>query len=241
MARPKGAKDKAPRKPRPPKIPADRGANVAEAPFGYGANGVPLRTARQSKTVPKSPEGRKKLYDTLVAKGLAKPTPTESTGAGRPERYIDPEQLKRLALIDCTDEEMGLILGIGQDALARRFRDFIDEHRANGKASLRRLQLRIAQGQEPERDAEGNILKPYVAPSASMAIHLGKHRLNQKEAVGTTNIAVLGNQGPQAALNLLSPETAEILAAQFQAICPDPSKFMFQEVQGVEWEDVTDA
>ena len=230
MARPKGAKDKAPRKPRSPKIPADRGANVVEAPFGYGANGLPLQASRRSKTIPKTPEGRKKLHDTLVAKGLAKPMPTERNVGGRPEKYVDTEQLKRLALIDCTDEEMGLILGIGQDALARRYRDFIDEHRANGKASLRRLQLRIAQGQELEKDAEGNIVRPFIAPNAQMAVHLGKHRLGQKDAVGTTNIALLGNQGPNpqggpgAYLpNMLSPETADILAREFMRICPDPA------------------
>jgi hypothetical protein len=193
---------------------------------------VPLKGPRKG---PKSQEGKKKLHDILVSKGLAKAAPADTTGSGRPERYIDKEQLKRLALIDCTDAEMALILGIGQDQLSRRFRDFIDEHRAHGKASLRRLQLRIAQGQEPEVDvdADGNkvVVKPFIPPNPAMAIHLGKSRLNQVGTTNINNIAVMGpnsQEAPQGGprpymANMLAPETADALARKFMELCPDPA------------------
>lgn len=231
MARPKGSKDKTPRKPRLPLTLEHHGANHIEAPFGYTMNGIPRTKPRPT---PKTPEGRKKLHDALVKKGLAKPLGTTVDKAGRPEKYIDPEQVKRLAQIDCTDSEIALIVGCHQSTISTRFRALIDEHRAHGSASLRRLQLRIAQGQEPERDEEGNIIKPFLAPNPQMAIHLGKHRLGQKDAPGTTNIALMGTQVPQGfQAPKLNPETARLLTEAFVRICPDPSRFLeTREVKG---------
>ena len=236
MGRPKGAKDKKPRKPRTTMGPA-----TVEAPYGYTIKGIP-RT-RPGK-MPKTPEGRAALRKVNAEKGfvtqhkgaqeyakkLETEKPSQPDKGGRPVKPVDEALLKSLCLIDCTDLEIAGVLGIDTATLDRRYADFIAEHRAHGKASLRRLQLRIAQGQperkritrNPEDGTEvEEILEPAMAPNASMAIHLGKHRLGQKDTPNTTNVAVLG--GPAVpTLSLMSPETEGQLVARFMSICPDP-------------------
>jgi len=77
---------------------------------------------------------------------------------------IDPEQVRKLAAIGCTHEEIGDIVGCSHDTLTRRFRDEIDSGRANAKASLRRKQWETA--------LSGNI---------TMLIWLGKQVLGQSD------------------------------------------------------------
>jgi len=247
MARPKGSKDTKPRKPRfdtAERIAQTRGSVLPngrtnpEAPFGYSTKGIPLAGPRKP---PKSQAGKEAILRAAREKGLIatsapKSMPKESDAGGRPEKYVDPEQVKQMALIGCTHEEIGSIIGLGIDAVGRRFGDLIAEHRDKGKMSLRRLQLRIAQGKPgkvrviqdngTERVEEVEQGSP---PNAQMAIHLGKHWLGQKDAGPTNNILVAngqqaGPQGPGPYMpNILSPETADILARKFMEICPDPA------------------
>lgn len=69
---------------------------------------------------------------------------------GPKEIEIDLELLERLALIQCSVQEMSLITGVSVDTLSRRYADFIQKHRANGKRSLKRKLFEMAmQGNIP--------------------------------------------------------------------------------------------
>lgn len=237
MARPKGSKDKAPRKPRSDvleRIAQTRGSILPngkpnpEAPYGYSPKGIPLSKARKP---PKSQAGKEALLRIAKEKKLlATIEPEPKDRGGRPEKYVDPEQVKQMALIGCTDVEIGNIIGMSSESVDRRFREIIDEHRDKGKMSLRRLQLKIAQGRPAkvrvlndngiERTEE---LEPAIYPSAQMAIHLGKHWLGQRDTAPTNNILVQGNIAPSGP-SLMSPETESRLALLFLEICPEAAQ-----------------
>lgn len=229
MARPKGSKDKRPRKPRLDRIGnvvKDRGKTLhegkpnPEAPYGYSVNGEPLATPPRP---PKSHAGKVQLQKALEAKGLVK------KATGRPEAPIDPEQVKSMAAIGCTMEEMATVLRCSVDTLERRFAETIAEHRDKGRMSLRRLQLRIAQGQaaEYQKDPETGVpvqVRPAMPPNAQMAIHLGKHWLGQKDQAPTNNILVANGAKAQGIPSEMSPETEARLAALFLEICPEATQ-----------------
>jgi len=233
MARPKGSKDKRPRKPRLDSIKnavKDRGKTLhegkpnPEAPYGYSVNGEPLATPPKP---PRSEAGRIRLQKSLEAKGLVKKRPGASPG--RPESPVDPEQVKAMAAIGCTNEEMASVLKCSVDTLSRKFADLIAEHRDKGRMSLRRLQLRIAQGHtaEYQTDPETKIpvlVRPAMPPNAQMAIHLGKHWLGQKDAPAQNNILVANGAKAQGIPSEMSPETEARLAALFLEICPEAAE-----------------
>jgi hypothetical protein len=83
---------------------------------------------------------------------------------------LDYEQVRNLAAIQCTDLEMASVLGCSRDTLKRRKKDdplFLaayDAGKAEGRASLRRLQWRNAE--------QGNV---------TMQIWLGKQYLGQSD------------------------------------------------------------
>ena len=92
--------------------------------------------------------------------------------AGQPKKEIDFETAKRLCYIQCTGEEVAAVLGVDYETLATRIREeyeqdfptFRNEHSAGGKASLRRMQWKAAEG--------GNV---------TMQIWLGKQNLGQTD------------------------------------------------------------
>ena len=88
---------------------------------------------------------------------------------------LDERQIKELAEIQCTMGEIASVMGCSVDTLERRYADVIKEGRDHGKSSLRRMQYKKA--------LEGN---------PTMLIWLGKHYLDQKEAV-----TLLGTQEPE--------------------------------------------
>lgn len=238
MARPKGAKDKAPRKPRADvleRIAKTRGSALPngkpnpEAPFGYGPKGIPL--SHKPKNPPKSQAGKEALLRVAKEKGLVATSEPVKHPGGRPEKYVDPEQVKQMALIGCTDVEIGNVIGLSSESVDRRFREIIDEHRDKGKMSLRRLQLRIAQGRPGKvRVIQDNgierveEIEPGTPPNAQMAIHLGKHWLGQKDTAPTNNILVTNGQGGPQGPILLSRDTEERLALLFLEICPEAAQ-----------------
>ena len=57
---------------------------------------------------------------------------------GRPLLDIDPEQVKKLASINCTMVEIAHVIGCSVDTLENRFSEVIKEGRAHGRMSLRR-------------------------------------------------------------------------------------------------------
>ena len=240
MARPKGSKDKAPRKPRKDtleRIAQTRGSILPngkpnpEAPNGYSHKGIPLTSKPKP---PRSKEGKEAILRVAREKGLvATITPRGESPRGRPEKYVDPEQVKQMALIGCTNEEIANICGLSQDTIESKFSGLIREHRDQGKMSLRRLQLRIAQGRPgkvrviKEDDGERiEELEVGIPPSPQMAIHLGKHWLGQRDTAPTNNILVHNAQRDGAPLGptLMSPETESRLALLFLEICPEASE-----------------
>jgi len=56
----------------------------------------------------------------------------------RPTLKLDEEQIKKLASIHCTQEEIALVMGCSVDTLYRRYAGLIKEGQAHGKTSLRR-------------------------------------------------------------------------------------------------------
>lgn len=83
---------------------------------------------------------------------------------GRPKLVIDEKQVYQLAAINCSLEEMGLILKCDPKTLTSRFSSVIKEGRANGCMSLKRKQFDLAM--------KGNV---------TMLIWLGKQTLGQRD------------------------------------------------------------
>lgn len=90
--------------------------------------------------------------------------------AGRPQKTLDHNAVKQLAAIQCTDEEIAAALSVSLNTIRRRkqsdpvFAELIEEGRAQGRASLRRIQWQMAKN-----------------GSAVMAIFLGKNILRQRD------------------------------------------------------------
>lgn len=82
----------------------------------------------------------------------------------RPIKIIDEKLLFDLASIHCTMEEIAKIVNCSVDTLENRYSEVIKAGKAEGRASLRRMQFECAK--------TGN---------ASMLIWLGKQLLGQKE------------------------------------------------------------
>lgn len=89
---------------------------------------------------------------------------------GRPRIEIDYKQVEQLAAMQCTDEEIAAVLGVERNTIRRRKKDdeqFCSAYKKGqerGKASLRRMQFKAAEG--------GN---------ATMLIWLGKQYLGQSD------------------------------------------------------------
>ena len=90
-------------------------------------------------------------------------TQSEVKKVGRPKLDIDPEQVRRLARLHCTMEEMARFFGCHRDTLHNNFSAEIDKGRAEGNISLRRKQWQMAV-------EKGNVV---------MLIWLGKQMLGQ--------------------------------------------------------------
>jgi hypothetical protein len=82
----------------------------------------------------------------------------------RPRLQIDEKQLFALARIQCTLPEIAAVLGCSTRTLRGRFLPLIKKGRQEGKASIRRIQYKLA--------TEGN---------PTMAIWLGKQLLGQTD------------------------------------------------------------
>jgi hypothetical protein len=82
----------------------------------------------------------------------------------RPRLKIDSKLVKSLAGIHCTTDEIAIVCGVSKDTIERRCMKELEAGRAEGRASLRRLQWAQAQ--------KGNV---------SMLIWLGKQILGQKD------------------------------------------------------------
>lgn len=90
----------------------------------------------------------------------------------RPKKPIDPDQLKKLAALDCSLEEMASFFNVDQRTLTRRFAQVIRDGRNSGKISLKRKQFEVA-----------------MSGSVPMLIWLGKIRLGQRDTTIPDNEA----------------------------------------------------
>ena len=98
----------------------------------------------------------------------AKPADTPKRGRGRPPKELDIDLVKKLAEIQCTDQEIAAVCGVSIDTIARRkanpeFAQALEDGKLIGKQSLRRIQWNLAQ------------------TNASMAIFMGKNYLGQTD------------------------------------------------------------
>lgn len=84
----------------------------------------------------------------------------------RPKKFIDLELAEKLATIQCTQEEIAVILGVSVATLQRNeeFCSIYKKAKENGKSSLRRMQWKSAE--------KGNV---------TMQIWLGKQYLQQRD------------------------------------------------------------
>ena len=89
---------------------------------------------------------------------------------GRPVKELSEGMVYKLARINCSMEEMSLILGVSEDTLRRRFATAIDKGRAVMCQSLKRKQYQVAMADK------GNV---------PMLIWLGKQHLGQSDKVET--------------------------------------------------------
>ena len=100
---------------------------------------------------------------------------------GRPVKEIDRKTFESLCAIQCTYEEICSVLDVNDKTLTKwckktygkSFSEIFGIKRQNGKASLRRMQWKLAE------------------KNPSMAIFLGKNILNQRDNIEVNNEAEL--------------------------------------------------
>ena len=85
-------------------------------------------------------------------------------GAGRPRINLAPEQVRKLAAIHCTVDEIADVMAVSRDTIYRNYKNELDMGRAEGKMTLRADQLKAARN-----------------GSGAMLIWLGKQILGQKD------------------------------------------------------------
>ena len=83
----------------------------------------------------------------------------EKNPGGRPRIELNPEELRRLAVLHCTQQEAASFFGVSLSHIEKRLHDEAemkrawDEGRALGAVSLRRQQTELArQGQRHDAD-----------------------------------------------------------------------------------------
>lgn len=64
----------------------------------------------------------------------------------RPRKQIDPQQVEKLAAINCSYDEAAAVLGCSPDTIQRRFAAVFKKGRANGRSSLKRKMWEHAMG-----------------------------------------------------------------------------------------------
>lgn len=124
-----------------------------------------------------------------------------TTNNGELKIQLDWDLISRLAEIQCTEDEIAFACKCSTQTLRNHctrtqaciFGDYLETNRAGGKASLRRMQWKSAEGQEGEllKDEKGNIVRDEkgrpqwkvlpLEPNITMQIWLGKQYLGQSD------------------------------------------------------------
>ena len=89
---------------------------------------------------------------------------------GRPTKDIDADQVRKLAKLGCTQEEIADFFDCAHSVISERFRQEFHVGRGESKISLRRMQWKAARG-----------------GSVPMLIHLGKVYLGQTDRLDVKN------------------------------------------------------
>ena len=102
---------------------------------------------------------------------------------GRKKLIIDPEQIRSLARLGCTWDEIAAVLQIARGTFSgrmkeKKYRDAYDRGIAEGNTSLRRAQYDSA-----------------LKGKTGMLVWLGKNRLNQTDRVETKNETTIHDGG----------------------------------------------
>lgn len=130
----------------------------------------------KKKSVTKKKVNRTKIPRADVLNGkVFKVTPEDPNKhpAGRKSKEYNIEQVRQLAMLQCTDEEIAAVLGMSYRLLQTakknnpELKEVILRGREEGKASLRRAQW----------------INATQRHSTQMQIHLGKNYLGQKDKV----------------------------------------------------------
>ena len=96
--------------------------------------------------------------------------PAPKRKVGRPQKELDLGQIKQLAAIQCTEEEIAAVMEVGLNTIRRRkasdpaFAEAMEAGKAHGRVSIRRQQYKVAMN--------GNV---------AMLIWLGKQVLGQRD------------------------------------------------------------
>ena len=69
---------------------------------------------------------------------------SKKQGPGRPKKILDSDQIRRLAELQCTRQEIAYIMNCSVDTLARHHKDDLNAGIAMGKVRLRRAMFRNA-------------------------------------------------------------------------------------------------
>jgi len=159
---------------------------------------MPTKKKSLKKAVPK------KVTKKTTRKLTRKLTPGTTAKGGRPKKKTDWKEVDKLLKLGCVGEEVAQYLGCSYDTISRNclkdhkilYSDYVEEHSAPFRVSLRRLQLRSAQGVRAKEklDKNGAVANPergfYIQPSIAMQIFLGKQYLNQKDRPETEGTGI---------------------------------------------------
>lgn len=158
--------------------------------------------------------------------------------SGRPPKEIDVAQLEALSASFCSQNEIAAFFGVHQTTLAQRLRDSPDHRMAYERGvaraivNLRRRQVDMALGREPEVDKDGKVLQPGRPPNTRMLVWLGKQYLGQSdrltaivdplqrgaEVMAHDEVVVRWDQEMEATFQVLE---GDILDAEFKEVLDD--------------------
>ena len=145
-----------------------RGRPRKPAPLPDAATDAPPKRSRGRPRKAAAPD----LFSDLIDDNAE---PEKRRGPGQPRKEIDLKLVYRLALIQCTDEEIAAVLGVSGDVLTDRkkndpaFMEALRGGKANGRRALRRKQWQRA-----------------MNGSDTMLIWLGKNLMGQTDKVEST-------------------------------------------------------
>jgi hypothetical protein len=73
---------------------------------------------------------------------------SQGEGGGRPQTYIDEKELEKLAMMQCTTEEIAEFFQVSKDTIERRFAAILKKGYATGRMSMKRQLFKKVQDGE---------------------------------------------------------------------------------------------